>query len=543
MHFNLIVSSLLASVALADRSACDASAIRVDTTTGLLVDACGRQRIFRGINSVRKGAPWINDPSKYLPNGQSLSDADALLFRSLGMNLVRLGIMWSGVSAVEGSPDAALLSEYAETSARLATVGIRSLLDAHQDGFSPAFCDDGAPPWVARECAAGAPGFPEPLDTPFPVDNSTFTPTICSSPKVPAASWFEFYFTNAVGQCFGALYNTTTPTNAAFRDFWVSVVKAYAAASDGGLSILAYELLNEPWAGDALANPALLVPGVADSVELQPFYGSLTKAIRQAEAAAGMASKIVSMEPVTWDDIFPVGFSNASDAWPLSGLELLSYHFYALPDFQGSALQVSMRAADALRLGAAAILTEFDAGLVNPVNAPYGKLDMRATLNACEKARHGSIGWDYSCLQQGGDGTTLHTETVRELARPVPLALAGSGASEWRFDASDETAPRFNVTYVHERAVSDRGGPSSIFLSTGLWFDAATLEVNVTSTPPNAVTWTLDHSPGRVSLPAANETQIPAPDPLDYTLLTIVSAAGAPDTAVVTVSVSSGGRR
>jgi hypothetical protein len=199
-----------------------------------------------------------------------------------------------------------------------------------------------------------------------------------------------------------------------------------------------------------------------------------------------------------------------------------------------------MRAADALRLGAAAILSEFDAGLVDPVNAPYGKLDMRATLNACEEARHGSIGWDYSCLLQGGDGTTLHTETVRELARPVPLALAGSGASEWRFDASDETAPRFNVTYLHERSAT---GPSSIFLSTGLWFDSATLVVNVTSVPPGAVTWSLEHSPGRVSLPAANESQVPSPDPLDFTLLTIVSAAGAPNTAVVTVSVSSGGSR
>ena len=541
----LMATAAAAAVAAAD---CDASAIRVDARSGLLLDACGRQRIFRGINSVRKGAPFIARSDQFEPAGQSLSAADAVMWRSLGLNLVRLGIMWEGVMPSRGAPDAALLAAYADTAAGLfAAGGVRALLDAHQDGFSAQFCDDGAPPWAARDCAARAPGggaagFPLPLAEPFPLNNASGLPLICTSPNI--SGWAELYVTYAVGACFGELYGSTGragepgSTQAAFVEFWSAVVSAFAQGPGGGEAVLAYELLNEPWAGDALADPALLVPGVADAASLQPFYANVTAAIRKAETALNATSRIIAMEPVTWDVVFPAGFSSPSAAWPASGLEMLSYHYYSLPDIQGGTLQVESRAADARRLGAAALLTEFDAGLVSPVNEPYTKLDMRATLDACDAARHGNIAWDYSCLFQGGDGSTLHAETVRELARPVPLALAGAGNASWRFSAADELAPRFELEYAHERAVSERGGVSTVFLSTGLWFDAATLNVSVASVPDGAVTWSLARTRGQVSLPAANATQLPAPAPFDYTILTIASAPGAPDVAAVSVVVT-----
>ena len=541
--------SFLSAALAASAADCDASAIRADARSGLLLDACGRQRIFRGINSVRKGAPFLARSDQFEPAGQSLSAADAVLWQSLGLNLVRLGIMWEGVVPSRGAPDAALLAAYAETAAGLfAAGGVRALLDAHQDGFSAQFCDDGGPPWAARDCAARAPGggaagFPLPLAAPFPLDNATGLPEICSSPNI--SGWAELYVTYAVGACFGELYGSSGragepgSTQQAFIDFWVAVVAAFAQGPGGGAAVLAYELLNEPWAGDALADPALLVPGVADAASLQPFYANVTAAIRAAEAALNATSRIIAMEPVTWDVVFPAGFSSPSGAWPASGLELLSYHYYELPDIQGSALQVESRAADARRLGAAALLTEYDLGLVSPVNAPYTKLDMRATLDACDAARHGNIGWDYSCVFQGGDGSTLHAETVRELARPVPLALAGAGNASWRFAAADERAPRFELEYAHERAVAERGGVSTVFLSTGLWFDAATLNVSVASSPPGAVTWSLARTRGQVSLPAANASQLPAPAPFDFTILTIASAPGAPDVAAVSVVVTS----
>jgi hypothetical protein len=522
-YFALEVSSSVSS----QSQLCE-SPIRV-TSTGILVDACGRARIFRGVNSVEKSIPYLDE---------RLTDADALMWQSLGLNVIRLGIMWSGVYPTKRNvPNETLLSLYAETSARLFSIaGIYSFLDAHQDGFSPAFCDDGAPPWVAQMCSMNTPSFPMPLAPAIPIDNTTFLPINCS--LVSNIAWAELYFTSAVGQCFQQLYTNSTDTFASFSEFFEAIIAAYANSSNKGTSILAYELLNEPWAGNALENPLLMIPGVADAINLAPFYGNLSYRIRAAEFLNNLSSKIIAMEPVTWDDIGPSGFSFNSTSWPNSGLEMLSYHYYTLPDIQGSEEQVRLRAMDALRLGASAMLTEYDLGLVNPVNAPYSKLDMRKTLNACDSFRHGWIGWDYSCVYQGGNGTTMHVETLRELARPVPLALAGSGNASWFFNASDEMSPFFQLVYSHEDVVSQKGGNTSIFISTGLWFDYSTLDISVESDPPGAVIDSLIRYPGYISLPSMNETQIPGPVTFDYCLLSIGSNTLS-SISVVTVTVKS----
>ena len=525
----LFLNLLSLSISISSSSSSCEAPIRV-APNGLLVDACGRARIFRGVNTVAKSSPYLD--------AARVTNNDALMWRSLGLNVVRLGVMWSGVYPTSRNfPNQTLLSLYAETSSRLFSVaGIYSFLDAHQDGFSPAFCDDGAPVWVAQMCSKNSPGFPMPLAPPLPLDNVTGLPLNCSL----NLAWAELYFTSAVGQCFQQLYTNSSETFESFAEFFEALIAAYATSSDKGASVLAYELLNEPWAGDAIENLLLMIPGVADAVNLAPFYGNLTHRIRAAEEKNGVPSKIIAMEPVTWDDFGPSGFSPMSSSWPNSGLELLSYHFYALPDIQGSQEQVSLRASDALRLGAAAMLTEYDLGLVDPVNAPYGKLDMRATLNACDSVRNGWIGWDYSCVYQGGDGTTMHVPTLRELARPVPLALAGKGNASWSFNATNELSPSFHLVYIHDDEVSRQGGNSSIFLSTGLWFDYASLNVSVESNPPGAVIAELTRTPGRVSLPITNETQIPGPVEFDFAILTIGSAMinTRMTQSVVTVTVS-----
>lgn len=59
-----------------------------------------------------------------------------------------------------------------------------------------------------------------------------------------------------------------------------------------------YELLNEPWAGDVIARPGLLIPGVADRENLQPFYFNVTAAIRAVDP-----HHVIAVESVTWDDV------------------------------------------------------------------------------------------------------------------------------------------------------------------------------------------------------------------------------------------------
>lgn len=188
---------------------------------------------------VEKSAPWI--PSRtFSPGGGSLSPQDTALWQSLGANVVRLGVMWSGVVPTErGVVNTTLASAYAELSASiLAEAGVYALLDAHQDGFSPYFCDDGAPVWAAREYSAGAAGFPSPVGPSQVPDNTTGCFTCDGS--VP---WAELYFTSAVGRAFASLYGSSTGQND-FGFFWAALIAAFATSSNGGAGVLALELIN-----------------------------------------------------------------------------------------------------------------------------------------------------------------------------------------------------------------------------------------------------------------------------------------------------------
>jgi endoglycosylceramidase len=207
----LLLLALPSTTALAPRiAACDNVPIHVvddsfatvPNATRVLVDGCGRVRNFRGMNSVNKQVPYYPDPNVFAPDGTSLSPEMAAIWQSLGLNLVRLGVMWSGaVPHARGSVNATYLSVLANlTTSLFVNNGILSMLDAHQDGFSPAFCDDGAPPWAALDYAAGVPAFPEPLAAPCPINTTTGVPLDCAG--CANVAWSELYFTHAVSRAF-----------------------------------------------------------------------------------------------------------------------------------------------------------------------------------------------------------------------------------------------------------------------------------------------------------------------------------------------------
>lgn len=248
-------------------------------------------------------------------------------------------------------------------------------------------------------------------------------------------------------------------TNASFSGqfaaFWAAVASAYAPL--GGDALVGYEVLNEPWAGDVLANPALLVPGVADRANLQPFYEQVARAIR-AVAPNG----VLLFEGVTWDDFFPLGFDalpNAAD-----GLAAVSYHFYDLPglDFEAD---IAQRAADMTRLQAGGLLTEF---AVYPDGFCPDSLDcMRDTLDTLERYSHGYIGWEYASMWD--NATALSEPRAYELARPFPMAVAGHLTGV----AFDRNASTMTVNFT---APPTPGGGAAwanatvVFVSLGLYF-------------------------------------------------------------------------
>jgi len=143
------------------------------------VDACGRQVVFRGVNKVNKSPPYYPSPTVFSP-GASATPADAALWQSLGFNLIRLGVMMTGTMPLPSpsAVNATYLGAIVNVTRALASRGVFTLADFHQDLLSPAFCADGIPVWAAQRYSAGAPGFPIPLtSTPYPVDNATGTPT------------------------------------------------------------------------------------------------------------------------------------------------------------------------------------------------------------------------------------------------------------------------------------------------------------------------------------------------------------------------------
>ena len=280
----VISIAALASVVCAQ---CDGPFV-VSAGSGVMLDACGRERRFRGLNSVMKNPPFMYDAFNYRGGGLSLSPADAALWRSLGFNAVRLGAMWSGVSPSRNTVNATYLDGMANLIRALHDgFGIHTLLDGHQDTFSPAFCNDGAPAWAAAVYSAGAPGFPEPLLPAFPLGNATGLPSPGDCARL---GWTDYYFTSAVGRAFQVLY-TTPAAIADYGAFWAAIV---ASNRGNSASLIGIEVLNEPWAGDTLADPLLLIPGLADAINLQPFYMNVSLAIRAAEMAAGAAKHILT---------------------------------------------------------------------------------------------------------------------------------------------------------------------------------------------------------------------------------------------------------
>lgn len=69
----------------------------------------------------------------------------------------------------------------------------------------------------------------------------------------------------------------------------------YVICNNVGMFFFRYELINEPWAGDYIDNPLLILPGVAGATNLQPFYEKLSMAIRSVDN-----DTLIFYEPVTW---------------------------------------------------------------------------------------------------------------------------------------------------------------------------------------------------------------------------------------------------
>eukprot|EP01031_Cornospumella_fuschlensis_P044993 gene44993-55036_t len=182
--------------------------------------------------------------------------------------------------------------------------------------------------------------FPAPLADPYTAvasDGPYPTRQDCSK-----FNWPSYYNTVAAGVAFEQLYDIS---NDAWALYWKKVAQELGSLP----SVLGYELLNEPWAGDTVRNPKLLLPGVADREKLSPIYDKLAKSIREVDDTS-----MVFFAAVTWDDIVPAGFQHAPD-----NNSVFAFHYYEPPQAVMETY-FHRRRDDARRLNTGMFLTEFE---------------------------------------------------------------------------------------------------------------------------------------------------------------------------------------
>ncbi|BDB44407.1 hypothetical protein IWGMT90018_48530 [Mycobacterium kiyosense] len=105
-----------------------------------MTDSDGRAVILHGLNQVYKVPP-------YTPSADGFGDDDAAFLADNGFNAMRIGVIWAAVEPQPLSYDDNYLASIAQTVATLASHGIISLLDFHQDMYNELFGGEGAP-WV-----------------------------------------------------------------------------------------------------------------------------------------------------------------------------------------------------------------------------------------------------------------------------------------------------------------------------------------------------------------------------------------------------------
>jgi endoglycosylceramidase len=208
-----------------------------------LRDSYGRVVILHGVNAVYKHPPFelYDDPGK----PWDFSPADAARIASLGFDVVRLGIVWSGLEPGEAGPndpaictpgtpngterldtsvDDAYLARLKRTVELLGRYHVYTLLDMHQDLYSQALGGEGAPSWAV--CTDGLPA------------------------EHPPGRWSRAYSTPAVQAAFENFWNNDVvgDLQGRYDQAW-SVVAAYFAHEPW---ILGYDPFNEPFAQSVL---------------------------------------------------------------------------------------------------------------------------------------------------------------------------------------------------------------------------------------------------------------------------------------------------
>lgn len=216
-----------------------------------------------------------------------------------GFNGVRLVILFGSLMPEPGKIDAAYLDRIARTVAAYKAAGIHTLIDFHQDQFSPLTGGRGMPDW-----AVFSDGFQKMPGIQFPVG-------YFKDPAVQRS--FDNFWKN----------HPVAGTGKGVQDFYLEGLAAVAARFRGEPSVLGIDIFNEPATGSRCAVPD---PVQANCPELEvellkPFYAKAAKAI-----AAAAPDMIVFYEPFMLQGALGTPIKTPIAGAP--GRRALSFHNY-----------------------------------------------------------------------------------------------------------------------------------------------------------------------------------------------------------------------
>ncbi|XP_064387797.1 endoglycoceramidase-like [Halichondria panicea] len=502
----------LALLLLNRAAAQDDCCFSINKTSRQFMDTYGRARIFHGVNIVYKRFPYHPINATFDPQ-LSLSSEDVTFLKENGFSVVRLYVAWPGLEPSKGSYNSTYLDVLADFVDVLGKAGIYTILDCHQDVWSPKFCGEGAPDYAALyENRTIKPlQFPTPIPTlsPFKVDPKTGYP---DAEECSKHNFFTYYFTDAVGKTMQSLYDNEQQIQDHFGMFWERVAERF----EGNEYVLAYELLNEPWAGDVYRHPDQLEPHVADAKNLQPMYKKLHESIRKYDQ-----KHIIMFEPTIIITSVPVGgFANTGLSEGPGGpafndRQALSYHLYCVfLDSHGQPSNtrfcdasnkevVGIRMDDAKKLGVAGFLTEWGAydDATYPGSKPY-----EDALDILRLADQHLQSWTYWQYKGYGDFTTqsssaseglwfmngsLQTHKLELLTRTYAKAVSGDFVSQ---TFSPETG-NFLLSFIARTKLAH--APSLIYLNEDIHYPNG---FTVSVSPSGAAVYSTSHNTIELSL-------------------------------------------
>jgi endoglycosylceramidase len=382
-----------------------------------ITDRAGRVVILHGIGVMDYSPP-------NLPAAMGFADKDAAFLAAHGLNLVRVGMNWSGIEPQPGVFDQGYLASILATVRTLAAHGIYSLLDWHQDDWGLAAAGiDGAPAWATL-----TDGLPNPA--------LGYGVGMFGDPAQQRA--FDNFWANTPG-----------PGGVGIADRFATMLAVYGQAFRSEPYVLGYDIFNEPNAGTqwpTCANPVGCP--LFDSM-LAAWYRRVIPPLRGADQ-----QHLIWYEPNVFFDFA----ANTNLPAPVSGDPQtgFDFHTYCLGDGAANAapslpangpgcaieekLNLDNATAYQQRSGTALIDSEW--------GATSDPVVVARQTDEFDRYMLGDVFWDYRNLvpnvpgQPGG--ANVDAALLALLDRPYPRTVAGTPTG-WAWDAPTRT---FTLSYA-----------------------------------------------------------------------------------------------